>query len=195
MPATPEIAAGWRIEPPVSVPGAAGTSRAATAAAEPPERAARYAAGSQGLLHRSERRVLVRRAHRELVHVGLAEADRAGCARAAPPRSRRRARRSRPASASRGGRQPRVTKMSLCATGTPAAGRVAGGGAASASRACGQRELGATSMNAFSVGWPAMRARKLWRGLERRELSLCQPGGELRRATVGRSASARRLIR
>ena len=31
------MAAGWRIEPPVSVPVAAGASAAATAAAEPPE--------------------------------------------------------------------------------------------------------------------------------------------------------------
>ena len=31
------MAAGWRTEPPVSVPVAAGTSRAATEAAEPPE--------------------------------------------------------------------------------------------------------------------------------------------------------------
>ena len=33
----PVSAAGWRIEPPVSVPVAAGARRAATAAAEPPE--------------------------------------------------------------------------------------------------------------------------------------------------------------
>ena len=33
----PHSAAGWRIEPPVSVPVAAGASRAATAAAEPPD--------------------------------------------------------------------------------------------------------------------------------------------------------------
>ena len=33
----PDSDAGWRIEPPVSVPVAAGTSRAATAAADPPE--------------------------------------------------------------------------------------------------------------------------------------------------------------
>src|SRR5271166_295300 len=37
MPQTPDSDAGWRIEPPVSVPVAAGTSRAATAADEPPE--------------------------------------------------------------------------------------------------------------------------------------------------------------
>src|SRR5438105_8814518 len=33
----PVSAAGWRIDPPVSVPVAAGTSRAATATADPPE--------------------------------------------------------------------------------------------------------------------------------------------------------------
>ena len=37
MPAMPVSAAGWRIEPPVSVPVAPGTSRADTAEAEPPE--------------------------------------------------------------------------------------------------------------------------------------------------------------
>src|SRR5690606_16225538 len=36
-PVRPVSAAGWRIEPPVSVPVAAGASRAATAAADPPE--------------------------------------------------------------------------------------------------------------------------------------------------------------
>ena len=37
MPVMPQNAAGWRMEPPVSVPVAAGVSRAATAAALPPE--------------------------------------------------------------------------------------------------------------------------------------------------------------
>ncbi len=37
MPTVPVKAAGWRIEPPVSVAVAARQSRAATAAAEPPE--------------------------------------------------------------------------------------------------------------------------------------------------------------
>jgi hypothetical protein len=37
MPVMPQKAAGWRIEPPVSVPVAAGARRAAIAAAEPPE--------------------------------------------------------------------------------------------------------------------------------------------------------------
>ena len=37
MPTIPVKAAGWRIEPPVSVPSAPGQSPAATAAAEPPE--------------------------------------------------------------------------------------------------------------------------------------------------------------
>ena len=37
MPVTPQKAAGWRIEPPVSVPVAPGARPAATAAAEPPD--------------------------------------------------------------------------------------------------------------------------------------------------------------
>src|SRR5205823_12556341 len=37
MPTMPHSAAGWRIEPPVSVPSAHGASPAATAAALPPE--------------------------------------------------------------------------------------------------------------------------------------------------------------
>lgn len=37
MPVTPANDAGWRIEPPVSVPVAAGAMRAATAAELPPE--------------------------------------------------------------------------------------------------------------------------------------------------------------
>ncbi len=37
MPVTPQKAAGWRIEPPVSLPSASAQKPAATAAAEPPE--------------------------------------------------------------------------------------------------------------------------------------------------------------
>ena len=37
MPAMPQKLAGWRIEPPVSVAVAPSASRAATAAAEPPD--------------------------------------------------------------------------------------------------------------------------------------------------------------
>src|SRR6266436_1820587 len=37
MPTTPQNDAGWRTEPPVSEPSAAGTAPAATSAAEPPE--------------------------------------------------------------------------------------------------------------------------------------------------------------
>src|ERR1700686_1366752 len=42
--------AGWRIEPPVSVPVAAGASRAATAAAEPPDEPPGTAFRSHGFL-------------------------------------------------------------------------------------------------------------------------------------------------
>ena len=48
MPVTPEKAAGSRIDPPVSVPVAAGVRRAATAAAEPPELPPGTAVLSQG---------------------------------------------------------------------------------------------------------------------------------------------------
>ena len=49
MPVMPVKVAGWRIEPPVSVPVAAGTRRAATAAAEPPDEPPGTRARSQGL--------------------------------------------------------------------------------------------------------------------------------------------------
>src|SRR5687767_2906825 len=45
----PVSAAGWRIEPPVSVPVAPGVSRAATAAADPPELPPGTASASHGL--------------------------------------------------------------------------------------------------------------------------------------------------
>jgi hypothetical protein len=47
-PVRPHSAAGWRIEPPVSVPVAAGARRAAIAAAEPPEEPPGTRAVSQG---------------------------------------------------------------------------------------------------------------------------------------------------
>src|SRR4029077_18108364 len=48
-PTTPLHAPGWRIEPPVSEPSAPGTSRAATAAALPPEEPPGMRLRSQGL--------------------------------------------------------------------------------------------------------------------------------------------------
>src|SRR6516165_5600622 len=64
----PQKLAGWRIEPPVSVPMAASVACAATAAAEPPPR----------VLDRAIPARRARRAHRELVEVRLTEHDRAG---------------------------------------------------------------------------------------------------------------------
>ena len=49
MPTTPQSAAGWRIEPPVSVPSAIIASPAATAAALPPELPPGTRSRSQGL--------------------------------------------------------------------------------------------------------------------------------------------------
>jgi hypothetical protein len=45
----PQSAAGWRTDPPVSEPSAAGTTRAATAAADPPEEPPGTRSVSQGL--------------------------------------------------------------------------------------------------------------------------------------------------
>src|ERR1700682_950898 len=49
MPTMPHSAAGWRIEPPVSVPSAHGASPAATAAALPPEEPPGTRSRSHGL--------------------------------------------------------------------------------------------------------------------------------------------------
>ena len=49
MPVMPQKAAGWRIEPPVSVPVTAGASRAATATALPPDEPPGTRVRSQGL--------------------------------------------------------------------------------------------------------------------------------------------------
>ncbi len=48
-PTMPQNAAGWRIEPPVSVPSAQGARPPATAAAEPPDEPPGTSAGSHGL--------------------------------------------------------------------------------------------------------------------------------------------------
>src|SRR5680860_1227837 len=50
MPTTPHKAAGWRMEPPVSVPIAMGACRAATAAADPPEEPPGTRPRSQGFI-------------------------------------------------------------------------------------------------------------------------------------------------
>ena len=49
MPVMPQKLAGWRIEPPVSVPVAAGVKRAAIAAALPPDEPPGTREASQGL--------------------------------------------------------------------------------------------------------------------------------------------------
>ena len=76
----PQNAAGWRIEPPVSVPIAQGARPPATAAAEPPDDPPGTRSRSHGLRTGPVGGVLVRGAHRELVHVRLAEHPRAGVA-------------------------------------------------------------------------------------------------------------------
>jgi hypothetical protein len=85
MPTVPVKAAGWRIEPPVSVAVAPAHRNAATAAAEPPDEPPGTSAGAfswslspaTGFLTRAVIGGLVGGAHGELVHVELAEHDRA----------------------------------------------------------------------------------------------------------------------
>ena len=77
MPVTPANDAGWRIEPPVSVPVAAGARRAATAAELPPELPPGTAFVSHGFFTAPNAEFSFD-GHRELVHVGLAERDHAG---------------------------------------------------------------------------------------------------------------------
>jgi hypothetical protein len=82
MPAMPQKAAGWRMEPPVSVAVAPSASRAATAAAEPPEEPPGTSTLSSpvalpGVLDAAEGRGGVGRAHGELVQVRLAQEHRA----------------------------------------------------------------------------------------------------------------------
>ena len=123
MPTTPHSAAGWRIEPPVSEPSASGAKPAATAAALPPLEPPGHPGRVVGVAGRTEGRVLGRGAHGELVEVRLADDDRAGRAPAARRRWRRTAGASpRGSSTSRWWATPRVQRLSLRATGTPASG-------------------------------------------------------------------------
>ena len=78
MPVMPQKLAGWRIEPPVSVPVDAGRSRRGDRGGRAARRAARHARLVPRVAGDLEGRVLGARAHRELVAVELAERDRAG---------------------------------------------------------------------------------------------------------------------
>ncbi len=70
-PTTPQNAAGWRTDPPVSEPSAAGVTPAATSAAEPPLDPPGTQVGVERVVDAAERGVFRRRAHRELVEIGL----------------------------------------------------------------------------------------------------------------------------
>ena len=62
----------------MSVPSAAGAKPRATAAADPPELPPGTRAEIPRIAHRPEVRGFAGRAHGKLVHIGLAENDRAG---------------------------------------------------------------------------------------------------------------------
>src|ERR1039457_5105396 len=67
-PTRPQKDAGWRMDPPVTVPSATTEVPCAT-----PARPTRHAVERHGIAHRSEGRVLGGRAHGELVAIGLAQ--------------------------------------------------------------------------------------------------------------------------
>ena len=77
-PTTPQSEAGCRTEPPVSVPSAQTASPAGHRRRRPAGRPAGHAVEVPRVVYGSERRVLVRRAHRELVAVRLADQHGAG---------------------------------------------------------------------------------------------------------------------
>jgi hypothetical protein len=76
-PVAPTRAAGWRIEPPVSGPGGGGRRGGRPRGPPPARRAARHEGEVPGVVNRAVVARLVRRSHREFVHVGLAEQHRA----------------------------------------------------------------------------------------------------------------------
>jgi hypothetical protein len=139
----PHSAAGWRIEPPVSVPVAAGARRAATAAAEPPEEPPGTRRGSTGSSpgRRSEvsldepianssmlvlPSVTMPAAFERSITCGVVGATKFSSI-------------FEPQVVS----QPSAQKMSLCASGMPVSGRPRRATLrASAARACGERFLG-----------------------------------------------------
>ena len=119
----PVSAAGCRTEPPVSLPSPTGASPAATAAAEPPLDPPGVRLVVPRIARGEERRVLGGRAHRELVHVRLAD-DRPRRRRgSAASRSRRTAGGRSRGCGCRTSRAIRSAQMlSLTAIGTPASG-------------------------------------------------------------------------
>ena len=121
MPTTPHKPAGWRIEPPVSVPIASGAMPAATHAAEPPLEPPGVRSRSHGLRVDLKRRVLGRAAHGELVHVRAA--DEHGVGRAELRDDRRVVRRRESSASIREAHvvsSPRSQRISFTATGSPA---------------------------------------------------------------------------
>ena len=81
-PTRPQAADGMRTEPPVSVPIDAYAIPSITPAAEPPEDPPGERFGIERMANQAERRVLIGRAERKLVEIGLAKEHGAGLAQA-----------------------------------------------------------------------------------------------------------------
>ena len=162
MPTTPHSAAGWRIEPPVSVPSASGAIAAATAAAEPPLEPPGHALEIPGVARRAVGRVLGRRAHRELVHVRLAELDHA--LRLAAAHDGRRVRRPVALEDARAGRRRHAADAEQILVGDRHAGDAAAPGRVQRARTR-EHPLGIDVQEHVEI---AVRARRCGRGRPRR---------------------------
>src|SRR5688572_11934731 len=152
----PVSAAGWRIDPPVSVAVAAGAKRAATAAAEPPELPPGTASASQGLRTGPY--------HEVSLDEPMANSSMFVLPSVTAPASFR-----RPTTCASYGAtkfesilepqeetQPLVQKMSLCAMGTPVSGPARPAARAlSASRACARVSSSSSEMKQFNFGFCA----------------------------------------
>ena len=160
MPVMPHIDAGWRIDPPVSVPVAAGASRAATRAAEPPDVPPGMAWRSHGFLTGPK--------YECSFDEPIANSSQLALPSVTTPCAARRS----TTVASNGltycssmcepavERKSRVVKMSLCAIGMPVRGAASPAAMrASAAFACASDTSARTSMNAFRSPCAAMRAR------------------------------------
>ena len=184
----PQKAAGWRIEPPVSVPSAGrddGRRHQRGRAAGGPARRARARIALR--LPRIDRRAEIRGCgggtHGEFVEIGLGGKCRAG--RDEIGSHRRLVRRDEALQHGRRGRgadSPSVQNRSLTATGTPSSGKRRLSRAArrrSAARAASSARSGIGVTTAFSASAPSSAASRSCDQLDGRELAACKAGADV----------------
>src|SRR3954471_511326 len=160
MPVTPHSEAGWRMDPPVSVAVAMGATRAATAAAEPPELPPGTSRSSHGFLTGPYQLVsfdepMANSSMLVLPSVTMPAALSLSTTVASYGDTKLSSMREPQLV-----RTPAVQKMSLCASGSPVSGPAEPSCRATSARTdCAKAESAITVMNALSCGCAAsMRA-------------------------------------